>query len=136
VLRLDSVGNWVRVYPAPTPVFGEMENRFEPGAIHTLPRPVVLPNAIGGVSFHPGFDVPSDLASRVVWFLAAVREPTIDAGALAEIDALLGAVDGGVFVGVAPADLPALAERTIARFCEQLGTLGFGTEGPFRVEAP
>ena len=91
VLLLDAGGRWFRRFPAraDAPVFGEISNPLSPGT-HTLPRPVVMPNAIGTLSLYPGIDVPSDVASNRAWVVLALGEGAIQTEALAELDRLLG----------------------------------------------
>ncbi|MEO6596752.1 MAG: hypothetical protein ABIP94_18550 [Planctomycetota bacterium] len=51
---------------------------------------MIVPNAIGALSLHPGFDVPSDLPSRQLWLVLALHERSIDAAVLDELDRRLG----------------------------------------------
>ena len=99
VLQLDLDGRWWRRFPSPpsAPVFAEIDPRLAPG-IHTLPRAVAVANATGGVSLHPGFDVPSDQPVARTWLLVALREEAFDAALLAELDAVL-AGDRAPFAG-------------------------------------
>lgn len=90
VLQLDLDGRWWRRFPSPpsTPLFGEVDSRLLSG-VHTLPRSVAIANTAGGVSLHPGFDVPSDQPVARTWLLVALREEPFDAALLAELDGVL-----------------------------------------------
>ena len=142
VLRLDGGGGWERVFPAPEAGFGEVTNRFAPGRIHVVPRPVLVANAIDGVSLHAGFDVPSDRAG-IAWFVVAVGTQPIAATTLAAIDRAVvagatGAEEQAGFAAATPTELAPLGERVALRMVSQLDQLELGLrcQGPFRVEAP
>lgn len=98
VVILQRDGRLQRVYPGTDGafVFGMAQNRFGPGSVHVLPRPVLVANAIGGLNQHPGFDLgPADAGSRTL--VLALRAEAVDGDLLTALDARLA---GG--------DLPAL----------------------------
>jgi hypothetical protein len=86
VLQLHANGRWTRVFPSPsTPVFAETQNPLMPG-LHTLPRPVVVPNAVGTVSLHPGFEVAATATVSTTWLVVGLHERAFEAATLANLD--------------------------------------------------
>lgn len=133
VLQLDLDGRWWRRFPSPpsSPVFAEVAPRLVPG-VHTLPRPVVVANATGGVSLHPGFDVPSDQPFARTWLLVALREEPFDAALLAELDGVLAEdrvpFAGGVQADTSGTELDAWAVTRQIGLGGWLAARGFGAQ--------
>lgn len=133
VLQLDVDGRWWRRFPSPSsaPLFAEVEPRLAPG-VHTLPRPVAVANATGGVSLHPGFDVPSDQPVARTWLLVALREEPFDAALLAELDGVLAgdrvSFEGGVQANTSATELDSWAVTRQVGIGGWLATRGFGAQ--------
>jgi len=129
VLMLDSRGRLGRRYPSPpgATIFGEVANAFADGSVHVLPRPIAVARDPYAVSMHPGFDVPSDLAVGVVWFVTALRRQPVDGALLAELDAHLADWRGAQVGAVAadPAQRDAAAERDLGPAVAWLSARGF-----------
>lgn len=133
VLQLDLDGRWWRRFPSPpsAPLFAEVEPRLLPG-VHTLPRPVAVANATGGVSLHPGFDVPSDQPVARTWLLVVVREEPFDAALLAELDGVLAGdrapFAGGVQANTSVTELDSWAVTRQIGIGGWLAARGFGVQ--------
>lgn len=133
VLQLDLDGRWWRRFPSPpsSPVFAEVAPRLAPG-VHTLPRPVAVANATGGVSLHPGFDVPSDQPVARTWLLVALREEPFDADLLAALDGVLAGdrvpFVGGVQANTSATELDAWAVTRQIGLGGWLAGRGFGAQ--------
>ncbi len=129
VLQLDVGGRWSRRFPARADavVFGEATNPLSPG-IHTLPRPVVLANAVGTLSLHPGFDVPSDQALPQTWLLLAALDRPIEPALIDQLDAAAAADPESIpAAATSAADIAAWVERRSLRIGEWLAARGFAT---------
>ena len=90
VISVDSESRVRRLYPNPSgDVFSEAVNRFGPGEVHVLPRPVVVrdPSADDAVHHHLGFALPFD--ADKVRLVLGLRLRQVDAELLAELDAWL-----------------------------------------------
>jgi hypothetical protein len=83
-----------RAYPIPagTFVFAPAANRFGPGTMHVLPRPVLVANAIGGLNLHPGFDL-GPVATGPCTLVLAIRAAPVPEELLAALDERLAAGD-------------------------------------------
>lgn len=133
VLQLDLDGRWWRRFPSPpsAPLFAEVEPRLLPG-VHTLPRPVAVANATGGVSLHPGFDVPSDQPVARTWLLVVLREEPFDPALLLELDGVLAGdrvpFAGGVQANTSATELDSWAVTRQIAIGEWLAARGFGAQ--------
>lgn len=88
VLQLDASGRWNVRFPSTVrvPPFAETTNPLVPG-VHTLPRPVAVANAIGGVSLHAGFARGDAAAAGAERWLVAVRREALTPELVAELTA-------------------------------------------------
>lgn len=139
VVSLDNGGQFRRRYPSPESefIFGEVDNRFAPGPVHVLPRPVAIEGfAEGQVSVFPGFDVTGNPDRPMMWLTLAIRGKPVDEVTLSALDAFLNDQDlSGSFdnvLALTPVEVRSLADRTLAPLENWLLSRGFATD---RIEA-
>lgn len=120
VLQLDASGRWTVRFPSParSAPFAETRNPLLPG-VHTLPRPVAVANAIGGVSLHAGFARGELAAAGAERWLVAVRRDALTPELVAELSALAAA--SAVPLGADAVEWAPARERALVAWLQARG---------------